>query len=91
MLDQPLQSFSPPSFLSFLPNNFSSGVFTTWALYAILAFWIIYTLVAVYHWLKYSHSSWVAFPAIAIHLFVSLALISYALFGNVSLLTHFLP
>lgn len=92
MLDQPLQPFSSPSFLlSFLPDNFSTGVLVTWALYAIFAFWAIYTLVAIYHWLKYSHSSWVAFPAIAVHLFVSLALMSYALFGNISLLTHFLP
>ena len=37
---------------------------------------------AIYHWLKYSHASWVAFPAIAAHLFISFALMSYALSGT---------
>jgi len=53
-----------------------------WALYAVFAFWAVYTIIAVYHWLKYSHASWVAFPAIAVHLFISFALIAYALSGT---------
>ena len=77
MVDQPLQPFAPPSALFaqlHLPDTISAGVAVTWALYIVFAFWALYTLVAVYHWLKYSHASWVAFPAIALLLFVSFAL-----------------
>ncbi len=84
MVDQPLklQPFSPPEFLlSYLPNGLSSDTVLAWILFAVFAFWAIYTLIAIYHWLKYSHASWVAFPAIAIHLFVSFALITYAISG----------
>lgn len=69
----------------------SGGTMMTWALYAIFAFWAVYTFVAVYHWLKYSHASWVAFPAIAAHLVISFALISYTLSGNASFLAPYLP
>jgi hypothetical protein len=81
MVDQPLQPFSPPSAL--LANlSISPGIVVTWALYIVFAFWALYTLVAVYHWLKYSHASSVAFPAIAVHLFISFALMAYALSGT---------
>lgn len=92
MLDQPLQPFAPPTaLLSYMPNGLSSGVVVTWALYAVFAFWAVYTLVAIYHWLKYSHASWVAFPAMAVHLFVSFALMSYALSGSAFFLAAYLP
>lgn len=92
MSDQPLQPFSPPAaLLSYLPGGLSAGMVVTWALYAVFAFWAMYTLVAMYHWLKYSHASWVAFPAIALHLFISFALMSYALSGHASFLTSYLP
>lgn len=101
MLDQPLQPFQPSfqssSLLSDLlsqlhiPNIFADGTTVLWALYAVFAFWALYTIVAVYHWLKYSNTSWVAFPAIAAHLLVSFALMSYALSGNAFFLTPYLP
>lgn len=92
MTDLPLRPFSPPTaLLSYLPANLSSGVVITWVLYAVFAFWAVYTLVAIYHWLKYSHASWIAFPAIAIHLFVSFALMSYALSGSAFFLASYLP
>ncbi len=94
MTDQPLRPFSPPSEVFaqlHLPGAISAGAVTTWALYAVFAFWAIYTLVAIYHWLKYSHASWVAFPAIALHLFISIALMSYTLSGNAFFLTAYLP
>jgi hypothetical protein len=92
MPDQPLQPFSSPSaFLSYLPSGLSTGAVLTWLLYAIFAFWIVYTIIAVYHWLKYSHASLIAFPAIALHLVVSLALISYILSGQALFLTPYLP
>ena len=94
MPDQPLQPFSPPTDLfSLLPNwlSISPGVAVSWALYAVFAFWALYTLVAIYHWLKYSHASWLAFPAIAVHLVVSFVLMSYALSGSAYFLAPYLP
>lgn len=92
MPDQPLQAFSPPTaLLSYLPDGLSTGLAVTWVLYAVFAFWALYTLVAVYHWLKYSHASWIAFPAIAVHLFISFVLIFYTLSGNASFLSGYLP
>ncbi len=94
MTDQPLQPFTPPTALLnqlHLSGLLSPGFLLEWVLYAIFAFWALYTLVAIYHWLKYSHASWVAFPAIAIHLVISLALMSYALSGNGFFLSAYLP
>ncbi len=83
MPDQPLQPFSPPTaLLTYLPDGVSAGAIVEWSLYIVFAFWAVYTLVAIYHWLKYSHASWVAFPSIALHLFISFALMAYALSGT---------
>jgi len=95
MPDQPLRPFSPPTDLlnQFNLSSFdiSAGSLTVWALYAVFAFWAAYSIVATYHWLRYSHASWIAFPAIAAHAFVSLSLMSYALSGDPSFLTAYLP
>ena len=89
MPDQPFQPFALPSALSAqLP--FTNGAVVTWALYAVFAFWALYTLVAIYHWLKYSNTSWLAFPAIAAHLFISIALMSYTLSGQTFFLANYL-
>ena len=92
MTDQPLQPFSWPKNLpTHLPPGISAGSITLWILYVIFAFWALYTLVATYHWLKYSNTSWIAFPAIAFHILISLALISYILSGNALYLSPYLP
>jgi len=92
MPDQPLQPFSPPTaLLAYLPGGLTSGVIVTWVLYAVFAFWAMYTIVAVYHWLKYSHASWIAFPAMAAHFLISFALMSYALSGSAFFLAPYLP
>lgn len=85
MPDQPLQPFAPPTALFnqlHISGAFSPNLIIQWFLYLVFAFWFIYTLVAVYHWLKYSHASWIAFPAIGIHLFISFALIVFTLTGT---------
>lgn len=93
MSDQPLQPFAPPAgFANLLPSgSLSAGGMVEWSLYIAFAFWAVYTLVAVYHWLRYSHASWVAFPSIAVHLVVSLCLMSYALAGNALWLAPYIP
>lgn len=84
MTDQALQPFAPPTaILEYLPSVISVGAVIEWFLYTTFAFWTIYTVIAVYHWLKYSHASWVAFPAIATHIFVSFALMVYILSGDI--------
>jgi len=95
MPDQPLQPFTSP-FALFDRLRFSGslpadGEMVIWALYAVFAFWAVYTIVAIYHWLKYSNASWIAFPSMAIHLYVSFALMSYALSGNAFFFSKYLP
>ena len=84
---QPLQPFSPPSnLLAHLPAGaLSVGVAVEWVLYAVFAFWAVYTLVIIYHWLKYSHDSRLVLPAIGAHLALSVALMAYALSGTILL------
>lgn len=82
MSDQPLQPFAPPAVFSHLSGTLSAGAAVEWVLFIVFAFWVVYTLVAVYHWLKYSHGSVVAYPAISIHLGVSLILMGFALSGT---------
>ena len=92
MPTQPLQPFAPPTaLLAHLPPGLTAGLVVTWVLYAVFTFWVIYTVIAIYHWLKYSHDSWIAFPAMAVHFLVSFALMSYALSGNAFFLTGYLP
>ena len=43
--------------------------------------WLVYTIVASYHWLRYGHRSSVAIPAIITHLVVSGALALFAISG----------
>lgn len=80
-----LAPFQSMNLSAFMPEGVSSAEIVVWVLYATFAFWAVYTLVAIYHWLKYSHASWLAFPAIAVHLFVSFVLISYGLSGSIPL------
>ena len=83
MPSQPLQPFQPPeSLAALLPAGISAGTVVIWVLCAVFVFWALYTLVAIYHWLQYSHGSWLSFPSIALHLFVSIALMAYALTGT---------
>lgn len=85
MPDQPLQPFAPPTaVLSHLPVGIiTPGAAVMWILFAVFAIWAVYTLIIIYHWLKYSHASAVALPSIGIHLFISVALMAYALSGTI--------
>jgi hypothetical protein len=49
-----------------------------WVLFAI---WLIYTIVASYHLLRYGHSTSVALPAIITHVFVSVVLALFIVSG----------
>jgi len=45
--------------------------------------WLGFTFAIAYHWLRYAHRSWLAVPALAAHVFISGALILYAISGLV--------
>jgi hypothetical protein len=47
----------------------------------VFIFWLIYTLIVIYHWMRHAPDTWVAVPSIALHLFVSGWLIFYATSG----------
>lgn len=51
----------------------TGSVETFLALFITVVFiwWGIFTLVSAYHWLRYARDSFVAVPAIVVHLFVS--------------------
>jgi hypothetical protein len=70
--------FSKP--LYSLPTTDFSGILTI-AFFFIFVAWLIYTIVVAYHWFRYGHQSWLAVPAIGIHLFVSGLLIFYIALG----------
>ena len=47
----------------------------------MFAFWIIYTLVAAYHLVRYGHRSWLTVPGLSVHIVVSLLLALFAISG----------
>ncbi|OGG72317.1 hypothetical protein A3E65_00545 [Candidatus Kaiserbacteria bacterium RIFCSPHIGHO2_12_FULL_56_13] len=73
---------NPLDALADLGLTLPAGGLLTAVLIAVFAVWLIYTLVISYHWLRYSHSSLITFPAIFVHLVVSVAIMSYALTGS---------
>lgn len=76
---QPITPFAPPTALTLtLPANVSSTEILSWLLALVVLYWIIYTIVGIFHWARYSHSPKVAVPAIGTHLFFSLVCIGYA-------------
>lgn len=82
MADKPLTPFSPPEFLQNLPGGVPTAhTFIVWLFYLAVIIWTVYTLIAIYHWFKYSHAAAMAIPAIALHLFVSFTLVTFALTG----------
>ena len=82
MPEQPLQPFAPPTALvSHIPFSISQSLVAQVVFYIVFAFWAVYTLVAIYHWFKYSHASVIAIPAIVMHLGISFILIVYIFSG----------
>lgn len=79
---QSLAPLTPATSLSFLlPTTVSGDTLLSWALGACILYWFVYTLVGVFHWVRYSHSPAVATPAIAVHIGISLICIGYAVTG----------
>lgn len=82
MSGEPLRPFAPPANLpDFASFGISEGTLVVWGLLGAFLIWAVYTAVVVYHWLKYSHSSSIAFPAMGVHALVSFGLMMFALTG----------
>lgn len=64
-----------------LPEGISLSTVFSVVFALIFIFWLIYSLVVIYHWIRHAPDSWIAVPAVALHLFVSGILIFYATSG----------
>ncbi|VAW32796.1 hypothetical protein MNBD_CPR01-4 [hydrothermal vent metagenome] len=67
-------------FIRHLSENIS-GYVGVIAFGFIVVIWIAYTIIGIYHWLRYAHRSFAMIPLIALHFFISLSLIAYAWSG----------
>jgi hypothetical protein len=84
VMDTPLPPISSPfALLSSLGVSSSLAVEVLVGL--VILFWVVYTLIAIYHWMHYSHAALIAIPAITVHLVISGILILFALSGLVAL------
>lgn len=63
------------------PASFSGSEVFSVFITLVFGFWALYTLAATYHWIRYSHRSWIAVPALAAHVAVSAAIASFAVTG----------
>lgn len=80
VLDPIFEEQFPPLFDFALPEG--SQILASFApltLFLIFGIWIIFTLASAYHWLRYSHRSWVTIPALGVHVFVSGTIMLYML------------
>lgn len=64
-----------------LPEGVTASTIFSVLFALIFIFWLVYTLVAIYHWMRHAPDSWLSVPVIALHLLVSGALIFYATSG----------
>ncbi len=71
--------FSKPLYTISTTADFSSVL--TIAFFFIFFGWLIYTVIASYHWFRYAHNSWLAVPAVATYIVVSGFLIFYIATG----------
>lgn len=58
-----------PSFS--IPDFIPLGGFVALVFALIFIWWLIYTLVVVYHWYRYARDSWLFVPIIIFHLMIS--------------------
>jgi hypothetical protein len=79
MITEPLKPFTGLPFSVAVDG----GAILGWVIFTVFAFWGLYTMVGIYHWIKYSHAAAVAYPAIFVHLAVSGALALIVLSGLV--------
>ncbi|HYE23048.1 MAG TPA: hypothetical protein VEA92_01185 [Candidatus Paceibacterota bacterium] len=77
--EAPIEAIGSP--LSFLPRVDNAYDLVSILFTGIFLLWAIYTVISIYHWLRYGHNSWIAVPSIALHLFISAVLMIFATSG----------
>jgi hypothetical protein len=63
-----------PSFFGtsgFFSDTIDAGSIVAVVFALIFLWWLIYSLVAAYHWLRFGRETWVAVPALGVYLVVS--------------------
>jgi hypothetical protein len=60
----------------FIPENINTADFVWFIFFAVLAFWIIYSIIMLYHWLHYSLHSKMIVAAMLLYFAISFALVS---------------
>ena len=77
----------PPSALSPVPQfSLPPGTVTAEGVISVVItlvfiWWAIYTLVVIYHWFRYGRDSWLAVPAVVLHLAISVWIFVFATGG----------
>lgn len=71
----PVPQFALPA------TNFTAEGFISVLITLVFIWWAIYTLVATYHWFRYGRESWLAVPAVALHLAISAWIFVFATGG----------
>jgi hypothetical protein len=64
-----------------LPTIHGGGHILVILFFFIFLAWAAYSVIAAYHWFRYSHRSWLAIPAVVTHVVVSGAIILYIASG----------
>lgn len=82
---QPLNPFPKPDFIATSSTkghwgsyNVHVGSVLPVIFTIVCGLWLLYTIVAAYHWLRYGHRSFLALPLLVIHVLVSATLILLA-------------
>ncbi|HVW82924.1 MAG TPA: hypothetical protein VHC68_03210 [Candidatus Paceibacterota bacterium] len=83
-MDQPLVPFTSPLAVA-AQYGLSAHQLGAGLVLLGLFFWLLFTLTAIYHWLRYSHAALLSLPSVAAHLFVSGVLILFTLDALASL------
>jgi hypothetical protein len=52
---------------------------TTWAFDAVLVMWLLFSIVFLYHWIRYNLHAFFTFPSLVIYAVGSLAIVGYAI------------
>jgi hypothetical protein len=75
----PLPAITTP--FELLPGAINAHDITSAIFTGAFVIWVFYMVIAIYHWIRYGHNSWLMFPAIAVHVVVSGALLLFAVSG----------
>ncbi len=79
-ITKPLNPF-PSTWVGNVPGGISETTILTVLFFVVFVIWSIFTLVAIYHWFRYAHQSWLAVPIVAMHLVVSVFLLLFIVSG----------